>query len=294
MDAWIIGSLGLAGAAAAVALATTSPAKAPAAEPALAAQASAFESYMRRARGVEPRFSGPGDVAQALQTVAAHDPKALESGMIAYAAMAALQEPAFVAGLKARPAGDLAARLAAKPETALALPGAEAAAARANGALYAQGEALSAGGAKVKGAAYTVQREAWSKARIRDSVARLNRIKQLSAGGYQTGREDPARLEAALSTAGLRNGAASPAVVRAVAVAALSVVGAETQRQGLMNDAGAGVCLQFAKLNLYQCLATSGAQYEDIFCLGQHAMIDPGQCLVRATQATGAIQQAAR
>ena len=38
-----------------------------------------------------------------------------------------------------------------------------------------------------------------------------------------------------------------------------------------------------AKLNLYQCLASAGPHYEDIYCLGQHAMIDPGQCVVDAT-----------
>ena len=43
-------------------------------------------------------------------------------------------------------------------------------------------------------------------------------------------------------------------------------------------------CLRLAKLNLYQCLASSGPHYEDIFCLGQHAMIDPGQCVVEATR----------
>jgi hypothetical protein len=290
---WIIGSLGLAGAAAAVALVTGAPMKTAQADQGMAAQASAFESYMRRARAVDPRFSSAGDVAKALQTAAVHDPKQLEAGMIAYAAMAALQEPAFVEALKAQASSGLAARLAEHPEAALSLPGADAAAARASGALYAQGDGLSTIGTKVKGASYTVQREAWSKARVRDAADRLSRIKQLSAGGYQPSREDSAQLRAALSEADRRNGAASPAVVRAVAVAALSTLGAEAQGRSLMNDPGSSVCLSFAKLNLYQCLATSGAQYEDIFCLGQHAMIDPGQCVVRATQANGAIRQAA-
>ena len=50
---------------------------------ALAAEASAFESFMRHARGIAPDFSGPSDVAQALQTGAGHEPHQLESGMIA-------------------------------------------------------------------------------------------------------------------------------------------------------------------------------------------------------------------
>jgi hypothetical protein len=36
-----------------------------------------------------------------------------------------------------------------------------------------------------------------------------------------------------------------------------------------------------AKLNLYQCLAVAKPHYEDVFCLGQHAMIDTGHCLMK-------------
>jgi len=41
-----------------------------------------------------------------------------------------------------------------------------------------------------------------------------------------------------------------------------------------------------AKLNLYQCLAVSKPHYEDIFCLGQHILIDTGSCMVKWTGAT--------
>ena len=37
-----------------------------------------------------------------------------------------------------------------------------------------------------------------------------------------------------------------------------------------------------AKLNLYQCLAVARPNYEDVFCLGQHAMMDTGRCMIRA------------
>jgi hypothetical protein len=52
-----------------------------------------------------------------------------------------------------------------------------------------------------------------------------------------------------------------------------------------MSEPRAGSCLRIAKLNLYQCLASAGPQYEDIYCLGQHAMMDPGQCVVDASHA---------
>ena len=37
--------------------------------------------------------------------------------------------------------------------------------------------------------------------------------------------------------------------------------------------------MKMAKLNLYQCLAVAGPHYEDVFCLGQHALIDTAQCV---------------
>ncbi|MFI4965602.1 MAG: hypothetical protein ACHP9T_09565 [Caulobacterales bacterium] len=259
----------------------------------LAAEASAFESFMRRARGIDADFSGPSDVAQALQTGASHEPHELEAGMIAYAAMAALQEPRFVAAVRAhRDREDLARRLAADPWAALALPGGEAAGSRASGALYSQGAALSGKGEKVKHAAYSVQREAWAKAQVPNPAARLSRVKRISAEGYRPGQEDAARLRAALEGGERRSGAPGPAVARGVALAALSVLGEDGRGRSLMAEPRAESCLRLAKLNLYQCLASAGPHYEDIYCLGQHAMIDPGQCVVDATRAPAARQMA--
>jgi hypothetical protein len=256
-------------------------------EPAgLVAQASAFEAYMRHARRIDPAFGGPSDVAQALQTGASHEPHELEAGMIAYAALAALQEPRFVAA--ARTGGsDLARRIAADPQAALALPGADAAEARASGALYAEGAALSGEGEKVKHAAYSIQRQAWAKAKVPDAAARLSRVKRLSTEAYQPAREDAAELQMSLAGAARRGGAASPVVARGVALAALSALGQAQQGRSLMSEPRTTSCLHMAKLNLYQCLASAGPNYEDVFCLGQHAMIDPGQCVVEATQARG-------
>jgi hypothetical protein len=294
-----INGFGLAVALAALAGCATTPppsrpharqsAPAPSAAPmdrALAAQAGAFEGFMRHASGIDASFSGPGEVAQALQTGAAYEPKDLEAGLIAYAAMAALQEPRFVAAVRAgRGQGDLARRLAANPQTALDLPGADAAAGRASGALYARGDALADEGKKVKQAAYSVQHQAWSKANVPDPAGRLSRVKRISAAGYQPSREDAGRLQTSLSEGSRRAGAPSPLVARGVAVAALSVLGEDGKARNLMSEPRAGMCLQLAKLNLYQCLASAGPHYEDIFCLGQHAMIDPGQCVVDATKA---------
>ena len=250
----------------------------------LVAQAGAFESYMRRARAIDASFSGPGEVAQALQTGASHEPVELEGGMVAYAALAALQEPRFVAAVKAD-RSDLARRLTADPRAALQIPGADMAGARATGALYAQGLALSDQGAKVKRAAYSVQHQGWSTAKVSDPSGRLALVKRLSAVAYEPARDDVQHLQAALGEGGHRPGPTSPLIARGVALAALSVLGEARQARALMSEPRTTSCLHMAKLNLYQCLASAGPHYEDIYCLGQHAMIDTGQCVVEATKA---------
>lgn len=254
---------------------------------ALASRASAFEAYTRKASAIDPAFSGPGEIAQRLQTGAGYEPKQLEAGMIAYAALAALQEPAFVAGVRAK-GRDVARRLATDPGAALDLPGGPAAAARANAALARRGEALASAGARVKKASYSVQHQAWSRARLTNGPARLAAVKR--AAGYHPEAADRARLSDALAEGG-RRGGVSPVVARGVAVAALSVLG-QGAAQSLLNEPRSGQCLRIAKLNYHQCLAAAGTHYEDIYCLGVHAMTDPGQCVVEATKPAKTMRRA--
>jgi hypothetical protein len=251
---------------------------------ALEARASAFESFMRRAGAIDPGFAGPAEVASALQVGAAHDPQQLQAGMIAYAALAALQEPRFVEGVRRTARGDLARRIAANPELALALPGADAAAARAAGALARRGEALSSEGRKVKQAAYTLQKQAWSKQKAPNASARLARVKAISQAGYRPESGDPAHLRRAVAEGGRRSGAASPVVVRGVALAALSVLGEDSRGRAMLSEPKSGLCLRIAKLNLYQCLASAGPYYEDVYCLGTHAMLEPAACVSDAAK----------
>jgi hypothetical protein len=74
------------------------------------------------------------------------------------------------------------------------------------------------------------------------------------------------------------------AVNRALTVAALAILGEggsdNADRMVSLLDEGDGrACLDMSKLNLYQCLAVAKPYYEDVFCLGQHILMDTGQCL---------------
>lgn len=248
----------------------------------LAAQAAPFEAFTRIAAAIDPDFRSAADVADALHAGSGYEPRQLEAGMIAYGAMAALQEPVFAAAARNPRARELAGRLAANPEAVYALPGAEGAAGRVGAALSRRGDALTAAGARVKRQAYAVQRQgAWAKARVPNAAARLAAAKRLGAAGYRASDGDRAQLITAIQQGGRRSGV-SPITTRALAYAVLTALGQEGRGQTLLNAPGPGACLRMAKLNFHQCLASAGTHYEDIYCLGVHAMSETGQCVVDA------------
>jgi hypothetical protein len=270
----------------------------------LIADASAFETYTRDAGSIRPGFTNAASVSIALKRGASHEAHQLEAGMIAYAAMAALKEPAFVEGVQ-RAASETESRdamvqsLIEQPQSALGFAGSVQAAAHIQAALAGRGGALFSAGTRVKQAAYDVQHHAWSKASVANPKDVLARIKALSDEKFDPVDSDTARLFEAMDAAVERPAAVSagPVVQRGLALAALAVLGAsgddQLERfQPLLAEPKSTQCLHMAKLNLFQCLAVARPQYEDIFCLGQHAMMDPGQCVADAAGSASPVRTA--
>jgi hypothetical protein len=246
-------------------------------------------------------------VAHAVALGSVYEPNQLEQGAIAYAALVALQDPMFVqvvrdAGTDPVAREAFAARLVDQPESVLAAAAARREASRVSAVLGRMGVGLMSAGAAVKQASYDLQRQDWSKGAIASPDEHLARIKAESAVPVSLVAADQAHLIGGL--AALRSvDASSPeaetataAVTRGMALAALAVLGRagddQAQRiDALLNEPLSAQCLKMAKLNEYQCLAVAGPHYEDLFCLGNHAMIDTGKCIVGA--AGGANQQTA-
>jgi hypothetical protein len=79
-------------------------------------------------------------------------------------------------------------------------------------------------------------------------------------------------------------------VSRGLAVASLAALGEAGESndgttQLMMAESSMNNCLNLSKLNPYQSLAVTKPNYEDIFCLGQHILMDTGQCLIKASGA---------
>lgn len=266
--------------------------------PSLVEQAAAYRFYMAKSATISPTFEDGADIADSLRIAVAYEPEQFLRGAVAYGAVAALQSPEFVSAVRkyaADPAtrAKVAADLAADPHYAATLPGADQAAGLVVGAYGEEGRRLFKLGTDVKQAAYDVQHSKWSMADVENRPLRLSQAKALSATPVVGELEETARLQQAAVGAAPLAVTGSPAappysrmVVRSLTVAALAVLGEAGENradliEAVMLEPTSASCLNMGKLNLYQCLAVSKPHYEDVFCLGQHALMDTGQCLMK-------------
>lgn len=262
---------------------------------------------MRRAAAVAPPFANGPAIEQSLAQTEAFEPQQLSRGAVAYAAVVALQESGFVAGVRTYAVDptqrkQLAAKLMSDPYYATALPGAQAAAGLIIASLNAEASKVTGAGRLVKQFAYDVQKQgAWSKQPVTDPAGRLALAKSTSAAAMSPDPADVKLMTEAVTgsdgkamqtrVAALGAEASAPpftqAVTRGLAIAALAALGEAGEENdaaltNLMSDTNGGFCLNMTKLNLYQCLSVAKPWYEDVFCLGQHVLIDTGQCIAKA------------
>jgi hypothetical protein len=268
--------------------------------------ASAYEAYLHRASAIGASFHGPETVGAALKASEAYQPQQMEEGMIAYAALIALEDQRFVRSVRDSTSDDEirseeAEALLAHPDRVAAFPGSGNAAALISSILREEGGTLFQTGRAVKQSAYGVQHEAWSKQTAPNAAGRLAQAKSLSSIAYTPAPGDVSDL--LQSAAAFRGRPANgelggdqftPVVQRGLALAALAVLGragTEAQVAPLLSERDGADCMKMAKLNLYQCLAVAGPHYEDIFCLGQHALMDTGQCVVSSAAPASSLME---
>lgn len=268
--------------------------------PKLVEQAAAYRYYMDRAAAISPAFVDGQMVQDGLRVAAAYEPKQFLQGAMAYGAIVALQDQAFMTGVK-QYASDPARRqqvayeIMKDPAYVVGIPGAQSAAGLVIAAIGSDGAKFYEAGKTVKQAAYDVQKQSWSKADVQARDARLQQAKMLGSTPVVGDVDETARLQQAITGAqplGITGASATPPftpmVIRSLAIAALSGLGAATDANietlnAIMVEPNVNSCANMSKLNLYQCLAVSRPHYEDVFCLGQHAMMDTARCVIKAS-----------
>lgn len=268
--------------------------------PRLIEQASAYRYTITRATAITPTFADGAAVADSLRTGASYEPKQFMQGATAYGAIVALQDPTFVAGVRsyagnAETRRQVAYAIIKDPAYVVGIAGSNSAAGLVITALASDGNKFYEAGKAVKQSAYDIQKQAWSKGEVSNRDMRLIQAKSLSSTAVVGDVAETARLQQATSSSGalgLTGAAAAPpftpVVIRSLAVAALSVLGEASDANletinAVMAEPNTAMCMNMAKLNLYQCLAVAKPHYEDVFCLGQHAMMDTARCVIKAS-----------
>lgn len=253
--------------------------------------AAAYQAYVRAASAIDAGFTNARSVSSALAVAVGYNAEQLQEGAIAYAAVLALRNQDFVDGVRAQ-AGDraLSDRLIADPSAVFAIRGAQDAAQDVSGVMQAQADAMKSAGRAISSAAYSVQHQSWS----RDPVAEPDKVlTQAKASALKLASADEASERRLLDSIGAATNPAGAAttrseeITRGLALAAVAVLGGagdaqESRFDPLLRDLRNADCLQMAKMNLNQCLAVAGPQYEDVFCMGRHAVGETAQCLVAA------------
>lgn len=267
----------------------------------VAQAAAVYMAFSREMAALEGGFTDPAQIQAALRRGSAYDPGQISRGLVAYASILALQSPEFVTGVRSL-ADDRATReklvadIVADPRYATTLPGAEAAAGLVMSTLAADINALGRAANSIENDAYAIQalydpRRPWGVAEVADRTGRLEAAKARSAETMLPSADEASRLFAAAHSGGgalpisgePRKPPYPPAVVNALALAALAALGyagenARANTDALQFDRVSHGCLTMSKLNLFQCLAASRPNYEDMFCLGRHIVRDLATC----------------
>ncbi len=263
-------------------------------------QAGAYASYVRKASAISPAFPNGPAVGDALRVGAHSEQHQLQQGVVAYAAIVALQDPAFVSAVRgfaahASQRDAMVGYILADPNYVMTLGGHDSAAGLIVAALNDQATHLRTTGDRVKQESLDIQlKAAWSKKYVPNPDQRLSDIKQLSASPIAADDDLRALLQQAAAGSAPLTLSGPPvtppynqAVVRGMALAALAILGRASDANMdyvmplLVND-GDGYCFSMSKLNLYQCLAVARPYYEDMYCLGLHALADTGQCVANS------------
>ncbi|WP_292053257.1 MULTISPECIES: hypothetical protein [unclassified Brevundimonas] len=266
----------------------------------VAEAASVYVAFVRDLNTVKAGgFQSAEEIQAELRKGAAYDAAQMSRGMIAYGSILALQSPEFVAGVRQFAADptqrqQMIGRIVADPAYAATLPGADAAVGLMVSTLIRDIDALTMIADGVEADAYTIQgrndpRRRWATQTVPDREGRLQSAKTLSVPRLPSAEESARLFAAAHSGNGLtteravRGAPYTPAVVNALAIAALAALGAagedaKANTDALTTESNNEFCLNMSKLMLYQCLAAAKPNYEDIFCTGRHIVRDLAQC----------------
>ncbi|MCF8470540.1 MAG: hypothetical protein K9G30_07130 [Parvibaculum sp.] len=232
------------------------------------------------------RLKTPGDVRKAIAALRISEPDDLAEGWYGSRAMIAAQDPVFAQGVRddVRVHGKAAvlAALEADEDYILQISGVSSATAAVAVAIRNESEHLAALSARFIDTAYRFQKQKWGMTTPMPAPGAPAGVKTAAAATQSViGRARD--ILASLSPIGTAQ-AYSPRVMnRILTLAAYQVVeGSMTSARDQDARTATGRCLNWARLNLDQCVAAAHFPSEEAWCTGKHALKDVGNCWAEA------------
>ena len=236
----------------------------------------------------ENRLRTPSDVRRALATLRFKAPDALADGWYASHAMIAAQDPVFAKGVRdeARKLGKepFLAVLKADDDYVLQISGVSSASASVAVAIRNQSERMAALSARFIDTAYQFQKQKWGMTTPLPGTAA-----ETKAASSESVIDRARAVLAAMSPIGTAQAYAPSVMNRILTLAAHQVIdGSMETVQASQPRNPTGRCLNWARLNLDQCIAAARFPSEEAWCTGKHAVEEVRGCFADALPSVSA------
>lgn len=225
----------------------------------------------------------PGDVRRALAALRFDQPDALAEGWYATRAMIAAEDPLFAQGVRAevRSRGKTAVleALSTDENYIMQLPGVSSASAAVAVSIRNEHERIKGLADRFIDTAYKFQKQKWGMSEPMPGMS----VTKTAAHDEEEGLADKARaVLAALSPVSAAQ-AYSPSVMnRILTLGAYQVIEGSMEKGLGEARTTTGRCLNWARLNLAQCIAAAHFPSEEAYCTGKHALAEVGNCWAEA------------
>ncbi len=262
------------------------------AKPQLEQMAGVYASFGSAIASVgESRLNTPSDVRRALAALRFSQPDALADGWYATHALIAANEAAFAQGIRdevrMRGRASVIEALESDDNYILQVRGARNATDAVAAALRSENARLAALSARFKETSYAFQKQRWG---MIEPLAPTTRTAD-AADAPASLTERAGALLAALAPVKSAQAYTPSVMNRVLTLAAYQVIDGSMAAGASSGRNPTGRCLNWARLNLDQCLAAARFPSEEAYCAGKHGVEEVRGCWAQALPASALAAQ---
>ena len=253
------------------------------ARPGMADLAGVYVGYGSALAAVDAnKLSTPSDVRRALAALRFQEPDVLAEGWYTAMALIAAGDPVFAQGVRseARARGKSAVleTLAADENYVMQLAGVSSASAAVAVSIRNEHQRMTGLASRFMDTAYKFQKQKWGMSTPLPGAAETK-----TAAAEEESLAGQARAVLAALSPVSRAQAYAPSVMnRILTLGAYQVIESSMEKGLAEGRTTTGRCLNWARLNLNQCIAAARFPSEEAYCTAKHAITEVGSCWAQA------------